>query len=83
MAAHDENEELERAAAELDPGLSAEEKAEKLLPELEDYADSQEAKERDEDFDSAAAAPDHASEGVAEHERDMDRRGFGKAGPPE
>jgi hypothetical protein len=83
MAAPDENEALERAAADLDPGLSAEEKAKRLRPELEAYAAGQEAKERDEDLDSADDAPDHAGEGVAEHERDMARRGFEKAGPPE
>jgi hypothetical protein len=78
-----ENEALERAASETDPTLSAEEKARRLNPELERYARAQEAKEAGEDLDSAASAPDHASEGVSEHERDMARRGFEKAGPPE
>jgi MFS family permease len=78
-----ESENLQRAATELDPGLSAEEKARKLTPELEAYARAEEAKESGEDLNSAAAAPDHADPGVAEHERDMLRRGFEKAGPPE
>jgi hypothetical protein len=77
------NENLERAAADLDPGLSAEEKAGKLNPELEGYADEQEEKERTEDLRGERAAPERASEGVAEHEREMVRRGFEKAGPPE
>jgi hypothetical protein len=78
-----ENEALERAAADIDPGLSAEEKAARLRPELERYAAEQEAKERSEDLASGRSAPERASEGVAEHEQEMQRRGFEKAGPPE
>ena len=78
-----ENERLERAATELDPDLSAEEKAKKLNPELEAYAREQEEKERTEDLRGERAAPERAAEGVAEHEREMARRGFEKAGPPE
>lgn len=79
----DENEALERAAAEIDPRLSAEEKARKLRGELEKYAEDQERKESGEDLHSARSAPERADEGVAEHERDMVRRGFEKGGPPE
>lgn len=78
-----ENEALERAASELDPGMSAEDKARRLNPELEAYAEEQEEKERTEDLRGERDAPERASEGVAEHERDMVRRGFEKAGPPE
>jgi hypothetical protein len=78
-----ENEALERAAAEIDPKLSAEEKARLLNPELRRYADAEEAAEESDDMHSDASAPDHASEGVAEHEQEMQRRGFEKAGPPE
>jgi hypothetical protein len=78
-----ENQRLERAATELDPGASAEDKASKLTPELEAYADEQEDKERTEELRGERAAPERASEGVAEHEREMVRRGFEKAGPPE
>jgi len=78
-----ENERLEDAATELDPGMSAEEKAAKLNPELEAYASEQEEKERTEELRGERAAPERAAEGVAEHERDMARRGFEKAGPPE
>lgn len=77
-----EGDALERAATELDPGESAEEKAGRLRPELEKYASESEAKE-DRDLRSDSAAPERASEGVAEHERDMVRRGFEKEGPPE
>lgn len=78
-----QKDELERAAADLDPSLSAEEKARKLEPELELYAREQEEKERTEDLRGERAAPPRASEGVAEHEREMVRRGFEEAGPPE
>ncbi len=78
-----ENQALERAATELDQDLSAEEKAKRLNPELKAYAEEQEEKERSEDLRGERAAPEHVSEGVAEHERDMARRGFEKAGPPE
>jgi len=77
-----ESEALQRAATELDPGESAEEKAGKLRPELEKYAQKSEAKEGEE-LTSERDAPERASEGVAEHERDMVRRGFEKEGPPE
>jgi hypothetical protein len=86
MAEANENEALQRAASEVDPGLSAEEKARKLNPELEAYAREQERKEQkeqSEDLNSADGAPERASDGVAEHEQDMLRRGFEKAGPPE
>jgi hypothetical protein len=83
MAEANENEALQRAASEVDPGLSAEEKARKLNPELEAYAREQERKEQSEDLNSAEGAPERASDGVAEHEQDMLRRGFEKAGPPE
>jgi hypothetical protein len=83
MAEANENEALQRAASEVDPGLSAEEKARKLNPELEAYAREQERKEQSEDLNSAAGAPERAADGVAEHEQDMLRRGFEKAGPPE
>jgi hypothetical protein len=73
---------LERAAADLDPDASAEEKAARLRPELEKYARSSEAAEN-EDLHSDRSAPEHAAEGVAEHERDMVRRGFEQAGPPD
>jgi len=76
-----ESEALQRAAAESDEG-SAEEKAARLTPELKKYAEETEAKEN-QDLDSADDAPDRASEGVAEHEQDMVRRGFEKEGPPE
>lgn len=76
-----ESEALQRAAAETEEG-SAEEKAARLTPELEKYARETEAKERD-DLDSADSAPGEAAEGVAEHEREMVRRGFEKEGPPE
>jgi hypothetical protein len=77
-----ESEALQRAATELDPAESAEDKARKLRPELEKYAEASEAHESD-SLRSDADAPDRASEGVAEHEREMVRRGFEQAGPPE
>jgi hypothetical protein len=77
-----QGEALQRAAGRLDPGESAEEKAKRLTPELEKYAEETEAKE-DQDLRSDGDAPDHASAGVAEHEREMVRRGFEKEGPPE
>jgi hypothetical protein len=77
-----EGEALQHAATEQDPAESAEEKAGRLTPELEKYARETEAKE-DEDLRSEDDAPERASEGVAEHEREMVRRGFEKAGPPE
>lgn len=77
-----ESEGLQRAATELDPGDDAESKAAKLTPELEKYARASEGKEQDE-LRSDGEAPEGASEGVAEHERDMVRRGFEKEGPPE
>lgn len=77
-----EGEAPERAAGELDPVESAEEKARSLTPQLEKYARESEAKEG-QDLNSESAAPQHASEGVAEHEQDMARRGFEKEGPPE
>ncbi len=77
-----DNEALQRAATELDPGQSAEEKAERLTPELEKYTRDTEAKERD-DLRSEEDAPKRAADGVAEHEKDMARRGFEKEGPPE
>jgi hypothetical protein len=77
-----ESEALQRAAAELDPAESAEDKARKLTPELERYAQASEAHEND-DLRSDDDAPERAAEGVAEHERDMVRRGFEQAGPPE
>jgi hypothetical protein len=78
-----ESESLQRAASEIDPGMSAEEKAKKLNPELEAYADEQEEKERSQDLRGEKAAPERTGEGVAEHEQEMARRGFEKAGPPE
>ncbi|HZS15365.1 MAG TPA: hypothetical protein VFC09_12275 [Candidatus Dormibacteraeota bacterium] len=78
-----DDEALQRAAAEGDPGDSAEDKAKKLTPELEAYAREQEEKERTEDLRGERAAPERAGEGVAEHEQEMAHRGFEKAGPPE
>ncbi|HEV7678183.1 MAG TPA: hypothetical protein VGQ42_06410 [Candidatus Dormibacteraeota bacterium] len=78
-----ENEALERAAVETDPSLSAEEKARRLNPELRKYADAEEAAEAGDELHSDASAPEHAAPGVAEHEQEMQRRGFEKAGPPE
>ena len=77
-----ESDGLQRAATELDPGEDAESKAAKLTPELEKYARASEDKEKGE-LRSDGDAPQTASEGVAEHERDMVRRGFEQAGPPE
>jgi hypothetical protein len=77
-----ESEALERAAAEQDPAGDAEDKARRLRPELERYAEETEGKEAD-DLRSDRDAPDHASDGVAEHEQEMYRRGFEKEGPPE
>lgn len=77
-----ESEELQRAATEQAPEGSAEEKAARLTPELEKYAKASEAKEGEE-LQSDADAPERTLKGVAEHERDMVRRGFEKEGPPE
>jgi hypothetical protein len=82
MSQRDVSERLEQAAADLDPDLPAEEKAKRLRPELEAYAEDQELKEQDDDLDSAADAPERTLPGVAEHEREMARRGFEKSGPP-
>jgi hypothetical protein len=76
-----QTDDLQRAATELDPAESAEEKAKKLTPELEKYARATEAKEG-EDLRSDDDAPERATEGVAEHEQEMVRRGFEKEGPP-
>lgn len=72
---------LEQEAVELDPELSAEEKATRLKDAAAAQAAESEAKENA-DLDSAASAPTSASPGVAEHEQEMGRRGFEKAGPP-
>lgn len=78
----DANQELERAAVEEDPGAPAEEKAARLRERLEKQIEESRAKE-DDDLDSAAAAPSRSGDGVAEHERDMLRRGFERQGPPD
>jgi hypothetical protein len=77
------NDRLEDEAVKLDPNLDAEQKAAKLTPELRRQAEESERKERDDDLDSASSAPSEASPGVAEHEREMVRRGFERGGPPE
>ena len=73
---------LQDKAAAGDPSRSAEEKAAELTPELRRQAEESERREAEFD-DSSAAAPERSGAGVAEHERDMQRRGFEKAGPPE
>lgn len=75
----DASEDLERQAAELDPGLTGEEKARRLRPALE--AQAQES-ERLEHEDDEAEPPTAAAPQTAEHEKDMLHRGFAPGNEP-